>query len=305
MHYSCPMFQLKPFRYLSVFLGLILMAPDSIAQEDMGSSSQERRYVCITMVTQVLRCGYLIDDDGREITLETPEIGVIILPKSDVISIQDAPEGARSQSMNPSSQRAQQSILNPDRAPQSSRYFFAPSALPMEQEEGYAHLNPLLLNVTRQVSENLMLGAALSWVGFGATLKASARLSDEVYGSVGAMGLVGFYNLGPTFFPFVNLTKGNQNNHASIAFAALNFDGQVSPMINFSACKEINPRVWLITENYYFADPMLFSEQLLLSVGGRWWRNNQNRLGEFALMMMITDNGEAIPIPWLGTTWPF
>lgn len=295
----------KKYPWFAVFLSLMLIVPAGNAQDDSGASSQKERYVCVTTVAQIMRCGYLKDDNGREITLETSEMGTVILPKSDLISIEDADEGTRSQSLNSTSLRGRKTILNPNRSPQSSRYFFAPSALPMELGEGYTHVNPLLANVTGQVGEDLMLGGALSWVGVGATMKLSVPINDNSHFALGAMGLIGFYDLGPTFFPFVNFTNGNHNNHRSIAFAALMFDGDISPMVNVSACWELSPRSWLITENYYFSDPMLFNEQILLSIGGRWWQNNQNRLGEFALMMMVTEDNEAIPIPWFGATWPF
>jgi|TARA_B110000211_G_C13976175_1_gene507262 hypothetical protein len=291
---------------IGFLLSFLIATPVLKAQEETGNEAvKNERYVCLTLVNQMVRCGYLIEDDGREIKLNTSEMGLVIIPKADVISMVDAAEGTLSQSMNPVSARASQSILDPNRSPQSSRYFFAPSAFPMKLKEGYAHVNPLSGNVTRQVSDNFMVGGALSWVGFGATIKASARLGDNLYGSVGGMALLGFYGNGPTFFPYINLTSGDHNSHFSVALAALTFDGEVSPMINFSACKEVNPRLWLITENYYFTDPMLFSEQVLLSFGARWWSSSKNSLGEFALMLMITEDGDAIPIPWFGRTWPF
>jgi len=287
-------------------VSFLIATPVLKAQEEIGDDTVKNdRYVCITTVNQVMRCGYLVEDDGRELKLNTPDIGLVIIPKADVISMADAAEGTLSQSMNPVSARASKSILDPNRSPQSSRYFFAPSAFSMKLKEGYAHVNPLSANVTRQVSDNFMVGGALSWVGFGATIKASARLGDNLYGSVGGMALLGFYGNGPTFFPYINLTSGDHNSHFSVALAALTFDGKVSPMINFSACKEVNPRLWLITENYYFTDPMLFREQVLLSFGARWWSRSKNSLEEFALMLMITEDGDAIPIPWFGRTWPF
>jgi hypothetical protein len=300
---------------IGFLLSFLIATPVLKAQEETGNEAvKNERYVCLTLVNQMVRCGYLIEDDGREIKLNTSEMGLVIIPKADVISMADAAEGTLSQSMNPVSERAIKSILDPNLSPQSSRYFFAPSALPMQLGEGYAHVNWLSANVTSQLSDNFMLGGALSWVGFGATMKASARLGDNVYGSIGGMALLGFYGNGPLFFPYINLTSGDHNSHFSLALAALTFDGEVSPMINFSACKEINPRLWLMTENYYFTDPMLFSEKVMLSFGARWWSSTngarwwgstRNSLGEFALILIITEDGEARPIPWVGTTWPF
>ena len=53
------------------------------------------RYVCVTLESSVVRCGYLTLDDGREITLETPDMGKLILPKVSVIRMVDAPAGTR------------------------------------------------------------------------------------------------------------------------------------------------------------------------------------------------------------------
>lgn len=76
-------------------------------------------------------------------------------------------------------------------------------------------------------------------------------------------------------------------------------------MMNLSVCREINPRVWFISENYFFLDPIFFEERLLLSIGGRWWSTSKNRLGEFALVMAVDENGRLYPAPWFGRTWPF
>ena len=95
-------------------------------------------------------------------------------------------------------------------------------------------------------------------------------------------------------------------------------NNNVSPMINFSAAKQINPSAWFITENYYFFNPMFFNENFVLSLGGRWYSrprmnafnpyavvsSQQPSLREAGLMMVIAD-GDILPIPWIGWTWPF
>lgn len=271
----------------------------------MADSTLNQRWVCVTTANQLFRCGSLELDNGREVHIRTQEIGLVIIPKSEVISIQDAEPGNTSQVLNPLNSRGVQDVLTGDRAPQSSRYFFAPSALPMEQGESYAHLNLLSVNATTQVSEHVMLGAALSFLGVGMNLKVSTQLANGLHGSVGGMFLLGFADIGPTLFPYVNVTSGDHNNHTSFAIAALSFDGEVSPMMNLSVCREINPRVWFISENYFFLDPIFFEERLLLSIGGRWWSTSKNRLGEFALVMAVDENGRLYPAPWFGRTWPF
>ena len=58
-------------------------------------SQSTDRYVCITLESGVVRCGQLVADDGREITLDTPDMGKLILPKVNVIAMEDAPVGTR------------------------------------------------------------------------------------------------------------------------------------------------------------------------------------------------------------------
>ena len=67
LSYSC--FMLHKIRHISlaVLFGLMLVAPDANGQDDSDSSSRKQRYVCITTVSNVMRCGYLKADNGREI----------------------------------------------------------------------------------------------------------------------------------------------------------------------------------------------------------------------------------------------
>ena len=41
------------------------------------------------------RCGQLISDDGREITIQSPSLGRVIVPKIQVVRMVDSPEGTR------------------------------------------------------------------------------------------------------------------------------------------------------------------------------------------------------------------
>ena len=66
---------------------LFMLSTFSVLAQDSN------RYVCITMHTGIQRCGYLINDDGKEITIETKALGKVILLKENVVSIFDASEG--------------------------------------------------------------------------------------------------------------------------------------------------------------------------------------------------------------------
>ena len=114
----------KPFAAAFVLLSLVSFA----------WGQEATRYVCLTLDNKTVRCGQLISDDGREITIQTPDMGKMIVPKIQVVRIVDAPAAH----VDPPETDIELSerMLNPDRALQSTRYFFAPSAHTLKQGEG-------------------------------------------------------------------------------------------------------------------------------------------------------------------------
>ena len=95
------------------------------------------RYVCLTLESGIVRCGELIGDDGRELTLQTPDMGKLIVPKVQVVRMVDAVEGTQGSS-GASAIEMSDRMLNQDRSLQATRCFFAPSAHSLKVEEGYA-----------------------------------------------------------------------------------------------------------------------------------------------------------------------
>ena len=93
-------------------------------------------------------------------------------------------------------------------------------------------------------------------------MKASTSLSETVHVSTGGLAQVG-WNGGGIVFPFVNLTKGDENNHFTVAAGYLggtndngfNSEDINSPMLNFSGCVQVADHSWFMTENYYFFNP--------------------------------------------------
>ena len=49
--------------------------------------------MCVTLNSGVTHCGTILADDGREITLNTPNLGRLVLPKINVVRIDDSTEG--------------------------------------------------------------------------------------------------------------------------------------------------------------------------------------------------------------------
>ena len=81
-----------------------------------------------------------VADDGREVTLQTPDMGKLIVPKVQVVRMVDAVEGTQGSSGGSAIEMSDR-MLNQDRSLQATRYFFAPSAHSLKVEEGYASAN--------------------------------------------------------------------------------------------------------------------------------------------------------------------
>ena len=271
------------------------------------------RYVCLTLESGMVRCGQLVADDGREVTLQTPDMGTLIVPKVQVVRMVDAEEGTTG-SAGSSAIEMSDRMLNPNRSLQATRYFFAPSAHSLKEGEGYASANVLALgNVSYGLTPNVIGGLSVSFLGAGITAKASTELTEGIRGSAGMLYQLSWEG-GQIFFPFANVTFGDENNHLTLAGGYLggqlernsSSDDRIdSPMFNLSGCVQISDNAWLMTENYVFANPEFFPVNVVGSFGLRLWRPLRGRLFEPAIMFLAFEEEGTRPFPWLSWTWPF
>ena len=277
----------------------------------MAQGQDTSRYVCLTLQSGMVRCGQLVADDGREVTLQTPDMGKLVLPKVQVVRMVDAVAGTKG-SAGSSAIGMSDRMLNPNRSLQATRYFFAPSAHSLKKGEGYASVNILSLgNISYGMTPNLIGGLSVSFLGAGITAKASTELTDGIRGSAGMLYQLSWEG-GQVFFPFANVTFGDENNHFTVAGGYLGGDLQRtsspddrvdSPMLNLSGCVQISDNAWLMTENYVFANPEFFPVHVVGSFGLRLWRPIRERLFEPAIMFLVEDQATR-PFPWLSWTWP-
>ena len=279
----------------------------------LAHGQEAERYVCLTLESGMVRCGQLVADDGREVTLQTPDMGKLIVPKVQVVRMVDAAEGTTG-SAGSSAIEMSDRMLNPNRSLQATRYFFAPSAHSLKAGEGYASANVLALgNISYGLTPNLIGGLSVSFLGAGITAKASTELTDGIRGSAGMLYQLSWEG-GQVFFPFANVTFGDENNHLTLAGGYLGGhlertsspDDRIdSPMFNLSGCVQISDNAWLMTENYVFANPEFFPVNVVGSFGLRLWRPIRGRLFEPAIMFLSFEDQGTRPLPWLSWTWPF
>lgn len=298
---------------ITVFASLLLLGSLHASAQEVPEENAAQRYVCLTLDSKVVRCGYLVSDDGREVTLNTPDMGMLIVPKVNVLRMTDSPVGTMGNGGGNDIEGSER-MLSKDRALQATRYFFAPSAHTLKSGEGYASVSPYTGgNISYGLSDNIIGGLSASFLGAGFTFKAGAKLADGVNVSAGALYNLG-WNGGTVFFPFANLTLGDENEHLTIGGGYLGGyiertfgppDDLDSPMINVSGCLQVSDNAWLITENYYFFRPEFFPVDVVASLGIRVWRPSKQRLFEPAIMFFRDSDSTSQPVPWLSWTWPF
>ena len=268
-------------------------------------AQDSNRYVCITMHTGIQRCGYLINDDGKEMTIETQDLGKVILLKENVVSIFDASPGTTGSSSADAD--FIERLGDPNRTIQPSRYFFAPSAHTLIKNEGYGELSIAAANISYGISDQTMIGMSATLLGGGFNFKQSFKLTEKAKMSFGGMFQLSWDNESPIIFPFMNLTFGDENDHITFngGYLYQNSNDINSPILNISGTKKINNKLSFISENYYFVNPEFFPVNFVLSAGMRHYGKTKNRLTDFAFMIFIEEDGNARPLPWLSYTWPF
>jgi hypothetical protein len=145
-------------------------------------------------------------------------------------------------------------------SPNCTRYFFAPSAIPIEKKGGYYQNAYLLANsVNFGVTDNFTIGGGVVIpLLFFITPKIGVKVSDHFY--IGA-GLLGATTLIPDAIisggiPFAVATVGNKENNVTIGagYGLMWNEGEFEhthyPIITLNGMVRISDRVQLVTENW-------------------------------------------------------
>ncbi len=123
-------------------------------QMSFGQQEQTDSLVVITLTNGDLRVGKILKDDGREILLETREIGKIYIRKENIQSIVPY-QAEKFKEMNGELRST---------GPFTTRYYFTTNALPMLKGENYAVVNLYGPEVHFAVSNRLNMGVMATWM---------------------------------------------------------------------------------------------------------------------------------------------
>lgn len=201
---------MKRLMYLFLFLFISLN----------GFAQQEDSLKVVRTRDGEFRIGKIISDDGREILLETKEIGKIYIRKQDITSIEAYSE-------------KNIKVVNGefrDSGPFTTRYFFTTNAFPIKKKENYALLNLYGPEVHFALTERFSLGVMSTWIGSPLALAAkysiptsNEKLNFSLGGILGTSGYLGqFRGYGGLYWGTVTYGDRLTNFSFSAGFAHIN-----------------------------------------------------------------------------------
>lgn len=201
---------MKRLMYLFLFLFISLN----------GFAQQEDSLKVVRTKDGEFRIGKIISDDGREILLETKEIGKIYIRKQDITSIEAYSE-------------ENIKVVNGefrDSGPFTTRYFFTTNAFPIKKKENYALLNLYGPEVHFALTERFSLGVMSTWIGSPLALAAkysiptsNEKLNFSLGGILGTSGYLGqFRGYGGLYWGTVTYGDRLTNFSFSAGFSHIN-----------------------------------------------------------------------------------
>jgi hypothetical protein len=160
----------------------------------------------------------IISDDGREILIDTKNLGKIYIPKADIKSITKI-------------ENEKNIIYGEYRSegPFTTRYAFTTNALPIEKGKNYTLVNLYGPEVHFAVTNHLNVGIMSTWIGSPIALALkytiptkNENLNFSIGSLIGSSGyLNGFKGFGGLYF--ANMTLGNRESNLTFAFGYANF----------------------------------------------------------------------------------
>ena len=190
----------------------IFLVKVSVGQDT--TSTKKSEYVA-SKIYRVLKndgseyIGEIIEDNGRELLLNSKSIGKIYIPKHEIKSINLIET---------------KEIINDEYAPEniySTRYFFTTNGLSMKKKSHYALLTPIGPEAHFALTDHFTIGGITSWLGIPLVLsaKTTVSLGENVHFAVGTLlGTLSWADYSARgALPYAALTFGNQ--YSNITFS--------------------------------------------------------------------------------------
>lgn len=219
-------------KFLLIVFASIVIQNLSFSQENPSDSTNLalQPWYEITKNNGVKYIGKIISDDGREVLIDTKDLGKIYIPKSDIKSIKKIED--------------EKSIVYGEyrtEGPFTTRYYLTTNALPVKRGENYSLLHLWGPEMHFAVSNSTSIGFVATWIGspIALAVKQNFKTSNEKLNfSIGTLtGTTGYLNMFKGFgsLLFGNVTYGSRMSNVtfSAGIAAFNSDTKKSYGINY------------------------------------------------------------------------
>jgi len=270
----------------------------TVAQNKEQKSRPDTGLVVLSVNSGEEFVGTIVSEDAREVSIRLQNGKMLIIPAYTVKSIRKLSASTLL--------KGKPVFANPH----PSRYFYTPSAIPMDKGEVYIQtLYAVAYQVQFGVTENFSIGATTTIVGtpLALTAKYSIKLDEKNTLAFGGLaGIVGWgtrTNLGIGFGAF---THGTKESNVTIAggyawIKEKNSGGGNSPVMSLSGNQRLSKNLSLMGELWYLPEVGVF-------FGGPCFRLYNNKKSSFDLgiwSIAATGTGGTPIIPVVGYTYKF
>ena len=276
-----------------LFLSLLVVVALPTAAQDTTDYVSDNRMVVVILNDGSQKMGFFVSDDGREVIIETSNLGQIAIPKYQIKEIREINEALRGQE----EAWAQEPFQN--------RYFFSFNGLPRRTKKNYLKLYPLGLDAQFGIGENFQVGGITTWIGAPIIATAQGRfdLGKNVHGALGTyIGTNSWFALAadsPFFFalPYGSVTLGNHSSNVMVGYGygygATNGTSGGTSLIMVGGTTPIGSKASFVFESIFTV--IQGTTGGIISPGVRWY-NKPGQAFQFGFAAAFAD-GVFVPLP--------
>lgn len=209
---------MKNYLFL-LFAFFSLQAAPVMSYAQSPADSTKQLYI-ILKTNGVEYIGYILQDDGREVLIETEKLGKVYIPKADISEIKLVMQ--------------KKDLFNDGYKPNnpfSTRYSFTTNALPVNKGENYYMLNLYGPEFHFAVTNRLNVGVMSTWIGSPIAVAVKYTIptqNEKLNFSLGTiLGTSGYIMNFSRFggLHFANVTFGDRDHNLTIAGGLLHWEG--------------------------------------------------------------------------------
>jgi len=275
---------LKFATLLLVIFNLTLNAQVEVQKKSIVTKNDGTEYV-----------GVILQQDAREILLQTETVGELIIPKHEIRSIEEFTGEKYA-----SAKYAGSDIY-------ATRYFISNNGLPMKKGDSYAMIQLPGAEYQVAVVDNLTIGGLTSWIGVPivASAKYTVSITDNFHLAAGVMGGTGSWAAFNSYgvMPYGSLTFGNPryNLNFSGGYLSLKFGDEgttaSAPLYSVGGLARLSDRVSFVGDSFIYAEE---GNVVAVVVPGLRFDRNKGGAFQFGLAgLVINNNVIPFPVPFL------